>query len=97
MPLMPVPINTAVTGFYCLPIISALGFSMNKQGKFAEYPIDFFANQVWDAVRLKAQKKGMEMRQQGWSGPAMLPYSELEYSGFRDVIESLEKQFKVKK
>ena len=94
---MPVPINTAVTGFYCLPIISALGFSMNKQGKFAEYHVDFFANSVWDAVRTKAQKKGIEMRLQGWSGPAMLPYSELEYSGFRDVIESLEKRFAMKK
>jgi fructose 1,6-bisphosphate aldolase/phosphatase len=97
MPLMPVPINTAVTGFYCLPIISALGFSLNKQGLFSEFYVDFFANPAWDLVRMKAQEKALEMRSQGWSGPAMLPYSELEYSGFRDVIESLEKQFKVKK
>ncbi len=97
MPLMPVPINTAVTGFYCLPIISALGFSMNKKGQFAEFYVDFFDNPAWDAIRLKAQEKALEMRSQGWSGPAMLPYTELEYSGFRDVVESLEKQFKVKK
>lgn len=96
MPIMPVPINTAVTGFYCLPIISALGFSLNKKGEFSESYVDFFANPVWDFVRLKAQEKGIEMRSQGWSGAAMLPYSELEYSGFRDVISDLMKQFKVR-
>lgn len=96
MPLMPVSINTAVTGFYCLPIISALGFSLNKEGKFASNYIDFFNNPVWDFVRLKAQEKGIEMRAQGWSGAAMLGYSELEYSGFRTSISDLEKQFKIK-
>ena len=36
MPLMPVPINTAVTGMYCLPLVSCVGFSINGEGKFAE-------------------------------------------------------------
>jgi fructose 1,6-bisphosphate aldolase/phosphatase len=36
------------------------------------------------------------MRSQGWSGAAMLPYAELEYSGFRDTVSGLLKQFKVR-
>ena len=93
MPLMPVPINTAVTGFYCLPIISAIGFSLDPAGYFSHEYVDFFANPAWDSVRMKAQEKGIEMRSQGWSGVAMLPYHELEYSGFRDTVESLLPRF----
>jgi fructose 1,6-bisphosphate aldolase/phosphatase len=97
MPLMPVAINTAVTGPYCLPIVSCLGFSLDVNNKFSNFYVDFFANPAWDFVRLKAQKKAIEMRSQGWSGPAMLPYSELEYSGFRTVIDELLSQFKISK
>lgn len=35
------------------------------------------------------------MRDQGWSGAAMLPYSELEYSGFREHMEGLLERFSV--
>ena len=97
MPLMPVAINTAVTGMYCIPIISCLGFSLTKDGHFSNFYVDFFNNPAWDLVRLRAQEKAIEMRSQGWSGPAMLPYTELEYSGFKDSITALMKQFKVKK
>ena len=44
MPLMPVPINTAVTGMYCLPLVSCLGFSLSKDGKFSDSVADFFDN-----------------------------------------------------
>ena len=97
MPIMPVAINTAVTGMYCLPIVSCVGFSLNKEGKFSANFVDFFDNVAWDEVRLKAQKKAIEMRSQGWSGCAMLGYSELEYGGFRETLESLEKEFKIRK
>ena len=97
MPLMPVPINTAVTGFYCLPIISAIGFSLDPAGYFSHEYVDFFANPAWDSVRIKAQEKGIEMRSQGWSGVAMLPYHELEYSGFRETVESLLPRFVLRK
>lgn len=97
MPLMPVPINTAVTGIYCLPIVSCLGFSLNPKGGFSDFYTDFFGNPAWDYVRLKAQEKAIEIRSQGWSGPAMLPYKELEYSGFKDTVTDLLAQFKVKK
>lgn len=97
MPLMPIPINTPVTGPYCLPIVSALGFSLDPNGNFSKQYTDFFDNQAWDFVRLKAQEKAIEIRSQGWYGNAMLPYDELEYSGFRDTMNSLLKKFKVKK
>ena len=96
MPLMPVPINTPASGMYCLPIVSALGFSVDKLGQFSAGYIDFFDSQAWDLVRLKAQEKALHIRDQGWSGAAMLPYGELEYGGFRDTIEELMQRFKIR-
>ncbi|MDX9861998.1 MAG: fructose 1,6-bisphosphatase, partial [Rhodospirillales bacterium] len=94
MPLTPVALNTPVTGFYCLPIVSCAGFSLAKDGRFSEDYADFFGNSVWDEVRMTAQRKGIEVRNQGWSGPAMLPYSELEYSGFRTTVSGLIDRFR---
>ena len=95
MPLMPVPLNTAVTGMYCLPIVSCTGFSMDRDGRFGDAHTDFFDNPAWDEVRRRAQEKAIEMRSQGWSGAAMLPYAELEYSGFRDTVGSLLDRFRI--
>ena len=96
MPLMPVAINTPVTGIYCLPIVSCLGFSLTKDGHFSDAITDFFDNVAWDETRRRAQDKAVEMRMQGWSGPAMLPYTELEYGGFRDTVTSLVDRFKIR-
>jgi fructose 1,6-bisphosphate aldolase/phosphatase len=96
MPLMPVPLNTPVTGLYCLPIVSCAGFSIDKEGRFSESYTDFFDNPAWDEVRLRAQRKAIEMRSQGWSGAAMLPYPELEYGGFRDTVSALLKRFRLR-
>jgi fructose 1,6-bisphosphate aldolase/phosphatase len=63
-----------------------VGFSMSKDGRFSDAYVDFFDNPSWDEVRRRAQAKAIEMRSQGWSGAAMLPYSELEYGGFRDTV-----------
>ena len=93
MPIMPVPLNTPVTGPYCLPLVSAAGFSVSRDGHFSDSHIDFFDNPVWDEVRAHAQRKGIDMRSQGWSGAAMLPYSELEYGGFRDTVTGLVDRF----
>ena len=93
MPLMPVPINTPVTGIYCLPLVSCTGFSLDARGNFSDSFIDFFDNPTWDVVRHRAQEKAIEMRSQGWSGAAMLPYSELEYSGFRNTVTGLVDRF----
>jgi fructose 1,6-bisphosphate aldolase/phosphatase len=96
MPLMPVAINTPVTGIYCLPLVSCTGFSLDANGRFSDSFIDFFDNPAWDSVRWKAQEKAIEMRSQGWSGAAMLPYTELEYSGFRTTVTDLVGQFAFK-
>ncbi len=93
MPLMPVPINTPVTGIYCLPLVSCTGFSVGPDGHFSDSFVDFFDNPAWDVVRTRAQEKGMEMRSQGWSGAAMLPYTELEYGGFRTTVTGLVDRF----
>jgi len=94
MPLMPVPINTPVTGPYCLPLIACVAYSINREGKISE-SVDVFGNPAWDQVRLKAQQKGEWMRQQGFVGAAMLPMSELEYSAFRKSLDELEQRFTV--
>tara|TARA_A100001037_G_scaffold304765_1_gene342660 strand:+ start:6533 stop:7678 length:1146 start_codon:yes stop_codon:yes gene_type:complete len=96
MPLMPVAINTPVTGIYCLPIVSCLGFSLTKDGHFSDAVTDFFDNVAWDETRRRAQDKAVEMRMQGWSGPAMLPYTELEYGGFRDTVTNLVDRFQIR-
>ncbi|WP_070989876.1 fructose-1,6-bisphosphatase [Halofilum ochraceum] len=96
MPLMPVPTNTPVTGPYCLPVVSCLGFSLDAEGRFSHEAADFFDNPAWETTRHKAQQKAFEMRDQGWSGPAMLPYKELEYGGFRDTLEALSERFEAR-
>jgi fructose 1,6-bisphosphate aldolase/phosphatase len=92
MPLMPVPINTPVTGPYCLPLVACVAYSVNRDGVLSE-GADVFGNPVWDNVRLKAQQKGEWMRQQGFVGAAMLPMTELEYSAFRTSLSELEARF----
>jgi len=92
MPLMPVPINTAVTGVYCLPIVSAMAYSITPEGMFSE-GVDMFDNPAWDSTRKKAQLKAMLMREQGSFGCAMLPYSQLEYAAYRKVMEDLNERF----
>ncbi len=95
MPLMPVPINTAVTGPYCLPLVACMAYSVTRQGKLSK-GVDVFGNVAWDETRLRAQRKGYELRQQGFVGPAMLPIQELEYSAFRDSLAELEAQFRLR-
>lgn len=93
MPLMPVPINTPVTGPYCLPLVACVAYSVSHEGKLSP-GVDVFGNPVWDHVRLKAQEKGEWMRQQGFVGAAMLPMTELEYSAFRRSLTELEGRFR---
>jgi fructose 1,6-bisphosphate aldolase/phosphatase len=93
-PLMPVKCGTGCSYFDGPPIVSCWGFCV-KDGKLTE-PVDPFDHPFWDAVRARAADKAMEMRRQGWSGPAMLPYSELEYGGIVKILERLEPRFKVR-
>ncbi|MAE64655.1 MAG: fructose 1,6-bisphosphatase [Phycisphaeraceae bacterium] len=97
MPMMPVALHTPVTGMYCIPVISCIGFSVDVEGRFASDHVDFFDNPAWDEVRRKAMERAMIIRDQGWSGAAMLPYAEIEYGGFRDTITGLVKRFETHK
>ena len=93
MPLMPVAINTAVAGPYCLPIISCIAFSMDARGRFTQEWLDLFGNVAWDATRLKVQQKADEWRRQGFIGPTMASHAELSYTGIVDTQGALEREF----
>jgi len=93
MPLMPVAIDTAVGGPYCLPIVSCLAFSMDGQGIFTREYVDLFGNVAWDATRLKTQQKADEWRRQGFVGPTMASHAELAYTGIVDTLALLDREF----
>jgi fructose 1,6-bisphosphate aldolase/phosphatase len=65
------------------------------KGKLTE-PADAFDHPYWDYIRNMVSRKSTELRQQGFSGSAMLPYSELEYGGIVKKMERLEPRFKVR-
>ncbi len=93
MPLMPVAVNTAVAGPYCLPLVSCLAFSMDPEGRFTDEHVDMFGNMVWDATRLKVQEKADEWRRQGFIGPTMASHAELAYTGIVDTLAALDREF----
>jgi fructose 1,6-bisphosphate aldolase/phosphatase len=95
MPIMPAPINTAVTGPYCFPIISAVGYSLNGDGKLSEM-IDFFDNPIWDGVRARVQAKGADLRRQGFFGIAMASQEEQAYTGLKERDQELDQRFNVR-
>jgi fructose 1,6-bisphosphate aldolase/phosphatase len=90
---MPVKARTPCSYFDGPPIVSCLGFCVHR-GRLTE-PVDLFAHPFWDTVRHRAAGKAMEIRRQGFSGAAMLPYSELEYGGIVEILEKLDTQFRV--
>jgi fructose 1,6-bisphosphate aldolase/phosphatase len=94
-PLMPVPHSTGCSYFDGPPIVSCFGFCV-KNGRLTE-SVDLFAHPFWDAVRTRAAEKAMEIRRQGFSGPAMLSYDELEYGGIVRILEKLEKRFTIRR
>jgi fructose 1,6-bisphosphate aldolase/phosphatase len=94
-PLMPVKLNSGVSFFDGPPVVSAAGFCVHN-GKFTEV-VDLFDHPFWDWVRNNASQKAAEIRMQGFSGPAMLPYSELEYGGVVEKMGQLDKRFAVRK
>lgn len=93
MPLMPVAVNTAVAGPYCLPIVSCIAFSMDARGRFTQEWLDLFGNVAWDATRLKVQQKADEWRRQGFIGPTMASHAELSYTGIVETQGALEREF----
>jgi fructose 1,6-bisphosphate aldolase/phosphatase len=93
-PLMPVKGSATVSFFDGPPIVSCMAFCVHN-GKFT-HPADAFDHPFWDYVRDKASRKAYDIREQGFSGAAMLPYSELEYGGIVKKMEKLEPKFKVR-
>lgn len=96
MPQLPVPINTAVTGPYCHPIISAIGFSMNQQGKFAGRFVDFFAGSPWDHARWVSQQRAADLRRQGFFGITMAQQAEIAYTGLVNTWKKLDDEFELR-
>ncbi|MCX7966087.1 MAG: fructose 1,6-bisphosphatase [Syntrophorhabdaceae bacterium] len=74
--------------------MACMAFCVHK-GKLTE-PADAFDHPYWDYIRAKVSRKATELRQQGFSGMAMLPYSELEYGGIVAKMKKLEPKFKIR-
>ena len=94
MPLMPVPLNSGISYFDGPPIVSCAAFAMQR-GKMTE-PVDAFAHPFWNTVRDAVASKAIDMRRQGFFGAAMLPISELEYTGIIEKLKTLDKRFPVR-
>lgn len=94
MPLMPVTLNTGISYFDGPPIVSCAGFCVHN-GKLTE-AVDGFAQPFWNTVRDHVANKAMEMRRQGFIGTAMLPMTELEYTGIVLKLKALDERFTVR-
>jgi len=94
MPLMPVGLNSGISYFDGPPVVSCAAFAMHA-GQLTE-AVDAFAHPFWETVRAQVATKAMEMRRQGFFGAAMLPMSELEYTGIMEKLSGLESRFSVR-
>lgn len=92
-PLMPCKLGTTISYFDGPPVVTGAAFCI-KDGKLTE-PADVFDHPYWDHIRMKISEKATDIRRQGFSGPAMLPFSELEYGGIVERLGKLEKKFKL--
>ena len=96
MSLMPMPINSPVSGEYCQPIVSCLAFSMDKDGGFSREWLDVFAGKEWDGARSHAQLKSDLMREQGFFGVAMASQEEIAYTGLMETLKALDERFELR-
>jgi fructose 1,6-bisphosphate aldolase/phosphatase len=94
MPLMPVALNCGTSYFDGPPLVSCAAFAMHA-GRLTE-AWDAFAHPFWDTVRNHVADKAVDMRRQGFFGAAMLPMSELEYTGIVEKLDALESRFRVR-
>ena len=94
MPLMPVTLQSGISYFDGPPVVSCAAFSMHN-GKLTE-AVDTFAHPFWDTVRVNVSNKAIDMRRQGFFGAAMLPMSELEYTGIMEKLKSLDERFQIR-
>ncbi|MCH7761755.1 fructose 1,6-bisphosphatase [candidate division TA06 bacterium] len=92
-PMMPVKRNSSIAFFDGPPIVNCLAFSVHN-GKLTE-PADVFDHPFWDSIREKVSEKAVEIRRQGFFGPAMLGENELEYTGITERLKTLDERFQV--
>lgn len=95
MPLMPVGLNSGISYFDGPPVVSCAAFAIHE-GRLTE-AVDAFAHPFWDDIRDEVSKKSLDMRRQGFFGAAMLPMSELEYTGIMKKLDRLGDRFTVRK
>jgi fructose 1,6-bisphosphate aldolase/phosphatase len=94
MPLMPVRLNSGISYFDGPPVVSCAGYCVHH-GMLTE-ALDVFAHPFWDTVRAHVSDKAIDMRRQGFFGAAMLPMSELEYTGIAENLKALDERFHVR-
>jgi fructose 1,6-bisphosphate aldolase/phosphatase len=94
-PLMPVKMNSPISFFDGPPIVSCAAYCVGSDGRITE-PVDTFDHPFWDYVRAKVSQKALDIREQGFSGCAMLPYDELEYGGIVEKMKVLDEKFEVR-
>ena len=91
---MPVKRDGTISFFDGPPVVSCQAFCVRNR-KFTE-PADAFDHPYWDYVRHQVSSKANEIRRQGFSGAAMLPFSELEYGGIVERLKKLDDKFQVR-
>jgi fructose 1,6-bisphosphate aldolase/phosphatase len=96
MPLLPMPINSALNGPYCHPIVSAVAFSMDASGRFTHNFVDLFDGPAWEEARRRSQQKALDMRSQGFFGAAMAGVTEIAYTGLVDTQRTLNAEFRIR-
>jgi fructose 1,6-bisphosphate aldolase/phosphatase len=94
-PLMPVGLDSGTSYFDGPPCVSCAAYSM--RGGRLTGPVDAFAHPFWQSVRVRVADKAAEMRRQGFFGAAMLPMSELEYTGIVEKLAALDERFVVRR
>jgi fructose 1,6-bisphosphate aldolase/phosphatase len=92
---MPVKQNTSISFFDGPPVVSCAAYCVHN-GIFTE-AADVFDHPFWDYVRDEVSRKAVAIREQGFSGPAMLGFDELEYGGIVAVLKEMEKRFTVRR
>jgi len=93
--VMPVKQNSIISFFDGPTIMSAAGYCVHE-GKLTE-SVDLFDQPFWDLIRTKAAQKTLDIRAQGFYGPAMAGMDELEYTGVIQNLKRLNEKFTVRK
>jgi len=94
MPLMPVKLNADISYFDGPPVVSCAAFCVHE-GHLTEV-VDAFDHPFWNTVRENVSNKAIDMRRQGFFGAAMLPMSELEYTGIMEKLAALDERFQLR-